>query len=235
MCQILDNNIFISSRYITSGSIENGFFTVNCTIPPGRMMLLAKFQTFLTYSNIVTSVNDSFLIGATTYNVTQGRYDLIDLMDFVQTSLDTEIGGTNSVSFNSITEKVIITTTIATTLSFAAVDSIWEDLGFDQEAIGSANSFTGDFIPKVSQANFIMVKLGCGSPNNCSNLRNAYTFIIYENVGKNAQINMNENDDNQFYVTRGEEHTLEIRFMDWRGRTLQNMSEWIITLKMFNK
>lgn len=204
-------------------------FTINLQKPlKGTKAQISFCQIPNTYFNITNS-NNKFSYDDVPYTVSIGCYSLQELMNAIQNLLP--VGST--VSYDSITGLIVITTINSISFDFAVNNSIAPVIGFNPNETYTGTTLIGWQSPKLFDN---AIYIGCNFATNIqttSNLKNV-SFVISHNVNKGEII--------QFYSAsqfnlqpRVQEQTIgSIRFtvFNEKGELLQGLADWSILIQI---
>jgi hypothetical protein len=178
--------IYLNSRYATE--IVDGN-TANCIyylpvieIPDGHHIYLSLQNANIPYSFYsITSVDNTLKWGLVagpvfTYNVEPGNYTVTQLITVIQAAM----GSAYTITFNSITCKLLITHTTSNFVIYAS--SINHILGFSKttNTTSSGNSLTGRDCVNLNQIRALNIE--CNFPTYNVNVAQAYNQNILATI-----------------------------------------------------
>lgn len=184
-----------------------------------------------TYYN-VTNRNNAIKFGISTYTITPGIYNLIELLDAIA-ALTENI----TCSFNDISQTITISNIAAFDIDLNIQNSMYQLIGFSKLAYTGASSYSGTFVPKLYQnAAFISINnISSGCLSSKSDFIQNFTFMI--------PCNTNKNEINQFYAhsqynlrpyVNSVINHFQVKIYDEDGYLMENVGEWIMLLEIHN-
>jgi len=178
--------IYLNSRYATEVVNDN---TANCIyylpvieIPDGHHIYLSLQNANIPYSFYsITSVDNTLTWGLVagsvfTYNVEPGNYTVTQLITVIQAAM----GSAYTITFNSITCKLLITHTTSNFVIYAS--SINHILGFSKttNTTSIGNSLTGRDCVNLNQIRALNIE--CNFPTYNVNVAQAYNQNILATI-----------------------------------------------------
>ena len=214
------------------GSHNNVTFNLNGFKVGSRIELL-HMSVPNTFYNVTTS-NNAFEVSdptPRTVTIAEGSYSLASLVTAIQTAL----GGTYSVAYDAITGRITISDGSAFDMDFSVNNSMWETIGFDQNATYTgATSYTGSFVP-ILQANELFVEMdGLGSGYYLSNKYYQFpTFVIPLDQNRDEIVFFNANTHYPQVVQCGGctvLNEIRVRLKGRNNELMKNVGNWNIIL-----
>lgn len=178
--------IYINSRYATEtigGNIANSIYYLPVIeIPDGHHIYLSLQNATIPYSFYsITSFDNTFswgLVGGTqfTYYVQPGNYNITQLIDVIKTAM----GANYTITYNSITSKILITHTTSDFIIYAA--TINHVIGFSKTSntTSTANLLFGRDCVNLNQIRALNIEINFPTYN--VNVAQAYNQNILATI-----------------------------------------------------
>lgn len=164
--------------------------------------------------------------GDVSVTLTNGNYNISELISHIQTKLNAAGGlsGTFTVTYNDITMKITIASTVDFSLNFSnSTSTIYKILGFDNEdKTPDASNWTGDNpvdLQYIENYNIVMNNIG-EYVHNITDNSYFFSFVIPNNKNKTEIVEYYENKNFEQKIDTGK--TLDISYLDIELRDQSN-------------
>lgn len=236
----MSRQIFINSKDRISGTSSNFLVNMNISIEYADYLQLLNvripntFYNVNSYNNQITFIDN--LSVTHTITIPNGSYNINNLLTAIQTALNAASALVFTLTYNSTTFKLTISTTDNFQLLFGSgLNQLNYLLGFSSIDLNGANSYTSDLCVSLS-FNYIVIKIDeiGRTAYYSTNKRDEKTFIIPINEPSGSYV---EYDHKQYFYqcadTRGKVLSqLNISLFSPGGNPLNlNGSDWYMILE----
>ena len=182
-----------------------------------------------TFYNI-TSLNNTFKINSTTFNIPPGAYNLNNLMAEIANLVSVSFPNM-SIAYDTVTSAVTFQNNVNFTLDLT-VGNLYKSISFNPIVYSGANNYTGKYAPVVDPGLYFYICMDWGGHVVRGSATNTGSFLVQNNanIGNYIFFNSNSNWYTPLDLKGQLNRVLSITLRDINGNILEGASDWVMIL-----
>lgn len=236
------NKIYVQSSLRNSG--DSNSFTINLSRPIFSVKSVEVSEVLL--PNViynVNSTNNSISLdegkGVRTVSVAVGQYDITALLSALKTALDGDnvLTGIFTCTYNTVTYKVNISSTVAFSISAALANSLTDMLGYPLAGTGSALTNIASRVFDISTTRQVYIQSNILTSAELNGKRQNILCKVPLNTSFGAIITYKNESVNRIVLDSSQDiSSLDFRLINKRNELIDlNNLNWSMTLNLITE